>query len=96
MHESFAVGDRVRVICNVGCFGDYHMGEIGTIRDITGLGIGIAFDNNICGHDLNGKCENGHGWWIDVDLIEKVCDELHELPAFQPADSAAILSLLRY
>lgn len=38
--------------------------------------IGVEFDNEINGgHDINGKCSYGHGWFIGSDSIVKV---LHE------------------
>lgn len=25
---------------------------------------GVKFNNHIDGHDLNRRCEDGHGWWV--------------------------------
>lgn len=88
--SKFAVGDRVRCTCSVG-WTDIR-DAVGTILETDGDVFGIAFDDNINGHDLNGKCENRHGWWVTGDIyLERHYDEL---PAFQAADHSAILSLI--
>jgi len=89
--ESFAVGDRVHTLYSVGFTGCDHTGEIGTVIEVLGDDIGVFYDNDIQGHDLNGKCEDGHGWWSFASSLEKYYEDL---PAFQAADHAAIMSLI--
>lgn len=86
----FHVGDRVRALYSVG-FGDAHFGEIGTIVEVNHVDVGIVFDNDIRGHNLNGKCADGHGWWISTDNLEPYIDEL---PEFEPAKTSDLMSLL--
>lgn len=93
MDKSFAVGDRVRALYSVGFGSQFdHTGEIGTVIEVSGNNdIGVFYDNDIQGHDLNGRCEDGHGWWSFASSLEKYYEDL---PAFQAADHAAIMSLI--
>jgi hypothetical protein len=55
----FEIGDRV-------CIYDYtefKIGLIGTIVDIRGSDVGICHDDHINGHQCNGKCRDGYGWY---------------------------------
>ncbi len=61
-------GDRVK-----------HRGDkIGTIvivdKGSKGCGLGVRFDDSMDGHDLNGECPHGYGWWCseeDLELIKE-------------------------
>jgi len=90
MDKSFAVGDRVRALYSVGSL--CCNGEIGTVMAVLSEDdIGVAYDNDIGGHDLDGRCKDGHGWWSSESFLEKYYEDL---PVFQAADRAAIMSLI--
>lgn len=63
----FNVGDRV-----VGKFvsdNEKCRGKRGTVRDVDENSILVDFDDHINGHDGNGNCQEGHGWWCNIDDI---------------------------
>ena len=73
----FKVGDYIR-IKRGHPYGDcYRISgrEFGRVKAVeeeeTNLrNILVEFDKNIGGHDGNGLCKNGHGWWLfDSDII---------------------------
>lgn len=71
------IGDRVRLIKNFpGGIQGLYAGDEGTIVDIRndwGLPWAcIRFDRYVDGHSCGGKCEDGYGWNIDVDDVEKI------------------------
>lgn len=35
-----------------------------------GARIGVKWDKNVSGHDCDGRCEYGFGWWVDATSIE--------------------------
>lgn len=70
----FCVGDRVRTISK-NFSGDPDVGFMGTVVTIDRYNqIGVEFDANFGGHDLNGFAKNGHGWWVcetDIELLNE-------------------------
>lgn len=38
----------------------------GTVKRITRISVNVEFDEYMCGHDCNGDCEWGHGWFCFV------------------------------
>lgn len=77
---SYKIGDIVRCIsdCPDGNT-NIRAGMTGTVANIdihlyernTGYkSIGVDWDENIDGHDINGACERGHGWWMRPSEIE--------------------------
>lgn len=68
-NNDFAVGDRVTCTEVNG-----HKEIAGTVRVVSGKSsIGVEFDENMGGHSLEGRVENGHGWWFygELDRIKK-------------------------
>ena len=69
----FQVGDHVSVVTEFGlCNDSIHEGDTGFVCDIVSWSktvVGVAFDKCIDGHNCDGTCENGHGWFIGVDNI---------------------------
>ena len=66
----YKIGDRVRHID----FGDgvrhidFGDGTVTVLTNESCSNIGVCFDEKFdYGHDLDGYCENGHGWWFDTD-----------------------------
>lgn len=37
--------------------------------------VGVCFDEKINGHDLGGRCKNGHGFWASVVYLTLMHDE---------------------
>lgn len=73
--KKFKVGDRVRATENCGlCW--KTKGEIGTVRIMSSpLGnVGVEFDNDVDGHDFDGKCtcKRGHGLWVSPEHLEPI------------------------
>jgi hypothetical protein len=63
----FKVGDRVRPIASF----DRSNGTIICIS-YNGDEIGVEHDKHMRGHDLNGRCKDGHGWYYcskNLDFI---------------------------
>jgi hypothetical protein len=67
----FKIGDRVRIK------DDYHYykgrsGKFGTVVDNPGKNSspGICHDDYIGGHNCNGHCPEGYGWYYNSNEIE--------------------------
>ena len=78
----FHVGDRV---C---CVVDYPSNNLSIRLGMTGTvcylsngdpSIGVVWEQNISGHDCNGRCPYGFGWYVQEYEIEIV-------PLCEPAD----------
>ena len=77
---AFCVGDTVR------CIRDYpddnefiFAGCIGTVVIIEEgrLPIGVRWDHCFeIGHDCNGRCDFGHGWFVNTCDIELVAEDI--------------------
>lgn len=77
MENSFKVGDRVRCIKDVENYPSG--GKLGTICDVDGSYIGVAFDEEISGHTCGGICVDGHGLWCSAsELIPAVFKKASE------------------
>lgn len=64
------IGNRVRYVGSVEKLANLE----GTLLKAYRGYAGIAFDEEIEeGHDLAGLCENGHGFYVPLNEIEKVC-----------------------
>ncbi len=73
----FQVGDRVRAVRNI--YGFEVDSFTGTITVISGNSIGVAFDSYIPGaHNLDGRCENGCGLWMDENNLELISKSMPE------------------
>ena len=75
--SKFKVGDRVS--CIEAHWGTLQVGDLGTViivRDYDfGIDYGIEFDNEVKGHDCEGKGKDGHCWWMNEYEIELAKDE---------------------
>ena len=79
-NTKFEVGDRVVAIAE-------HddntsiIGVAGTVLAVESYGTyAVEYDERISnGHDLNGKCKDGYGWFTDGECLE-LLNEI-ELPA---------------
>ena len=72
----FKVGDRVRCVRVSKYDKQELLNEVDTIKVIDGFdnSIGVAFDADINGHSLDGRCKNYHGWWLNSNQLEKYKD----------------------
>lgn len=69
----FKVGDRVKVVNTLGH--GAKVGMTGEIVEIIGDIYGVRLDEWFGdGHDMYGKCEQGHGQWMTGENLELVCD----------------------
>lgn len=69
----FKIGDRVRIKDGY----DYYKnrsGKLGTVVDNPGKNSspGVRHDDYIGGHDCNGNCPEGYGWYYNSYEIELV------------------------
>lgn len=93
--RDFYIGDRVVLTKDDPDHnGRIIIGMTGTVRDIhRGTNrLGVDWDVYVCGHDLNGKCESGHGWWVPKSCVGVV----KELDADAPFDPVTEEDLLRF
>jgi hypothetical protein len=75
MNSKFRIGDRVRILLNIG----RRKGKLGTVCKILEAtqgyddeNIGVNHDDSIGTHDCDGCCQNGHGWYYKPDEITLV------------------------
>lgn len=73
---AFEIGDAVRCILHydgndriVGKVGEVVCFDYNTSGGFSGR-YGIAFEENIHGHSLSGRCMNGHGFFIEPYALE--------------------------
>lgn len=69
----FRINDRVYAcVDSPDSNSSIHIGDSGTVCGIGDKGrrIAVKWDNYINGHDCEGKCEYGYGWWVDSECIE--------------------------
>lgn len=76
----FHVGERVVCIQD---FPDDNqnitIGLTGVVKNIHGLRrIGVAWDENVHGHNLNGETKYGYGWWVNADCIAPYTEEVSD------------------
>lgn len=58
------VGDRVIVVDEYGLDGNRHtVGKSGTIKTANDNWVGVEFDVNVEGHDLDGRTKYGYGYF---------------------------------
>lgn len=92
--QPYKVGDRV--VC-------HHVGQNNTdfcpgtiISDSgveSGTRYGVHFDNYINGHDLNGQCEDGYGWFVGERNMEHLA--LHDRTRSVPVESTEVENTFR-
>ena len=74
----FKIGDKVRYVESNSAFlhgrshvyNGYH-GEIVDTRDLTYSLVGVVWNKKIKnGHDCDKRCKDGHGWYVNIEMIE--------------------------
>lgn len=90
----FQVGDRVKCVDNGHGGGFIPVGATGVVVGILGHNvIGVRWDDYIGGHDCDGYCEIGYGWWMSGrQLIHNAEPE----PIFEPNSDEAFLQLISH
>lgn len=78
----YKVGDRVVWVCNDEP--TYH-GTVIVERNEDGW-YGVCFDEDIGGHDLNGLCPNGHGFWMPPGLLRRAPSLLEDIDIGEDVD----------
>lgn len=76
----FNIGDRVCITASLGGDSrrDLGKGDTGTVVYISGNRAGVEWDkellDGVVGHNCNGRCKSGHGWYINSKCIE-LCED---------------------
>lgn len=61
VQSKFKIGDRVKAIEAVD--GNLAtLGKVGTVAIVSGMQIGVIFDEDVKGHSLDGKAKQGYGY----------------------------------
>ena len=83
--QELYIGDRVRTI--QGRYSDVRGTDAGTVVHFDMPGnVGVSWEGLECGHDCNGHCAGGTGYYISSRHVEKVLEE--ETPVEQEGDSS--------
>lgn len=68
----FKVGDRVKVVKSE-YIEPHILGKAGTIKGFKNRNVvAVMFDDDVNGHDLEGACKFGHGWFCRVENLERI------------------------
>lgn len=74
--KKFQNGDRVFAVENNPVGGRMLAGDLGTVVGFENGFVGVRWDNEYIGcHDLQGRCESRHGWWVFPDAIKLAIKE---------------------
>ena len=65
----FKVGDRIKIV------GYTHTGKTGKIVAIDNYSIGVRLDEKTEAHSCNGRCEDGHGWYVHKHELRKISNK---------------------
>lgn len=71
MMPEFSVGDRVvSVVDSPEDNHSIHVGSTGSVCRVGTRRVAIEWDEYVGGHDCEGHCADGHGWWVNTEDIE--------------------------
>jgi len=88
--KRFPIGCRVTLIKNHEEYDkpEFKVGATGIVLCIDPSGeVGIRWDKKVSGfHDFWGEveCDNGHGWYVDSDIISKSKTDVKDLEDIKP------------
>lgn len=68
----FKIGDRVRYIGGFCLIKIKPDEDEGTVVIVDGDSVGVEWDRNVDGHDCDGLCKSGHGWYIGKESVKLV------------------------
>lgn len=76
----YVIGDRVcaiesAIVSDNSVIRTVGKDNVGTVMIIENGGIGVAWDKYFGGHNLAGRCKNGHGWWCLTSEVALVTEE---------------------
>lgn len=78
---NFGIGDRVRCVAYNPDGNDNIVPDtMGTIVCCLRYGtrkIGVCWDEFIHGHNCDGECKNGYGWYVGENDVELIEDDSH-------------------
>lgn len=67
----FNIGDRVvSVVDSPENNHRIYVGSTGVVCRVGIERIAVEWDDYVGGHDCDGHCTDGHGWWVDTNNIE--------------------------
>ena len=69
--SDFLPGDRVRYIAK-DFISRVHIGMVGIVVHVVGVTAFVWWDDDIGGHDCNGRCPDGHGWNVPFSTLSLV------------------------
>lgn len=74
MEYAFEIDDRVECILDhPDDNNDIVSGCIGTICQLDDGRIGVCWDKRVArGHDCDGNCTDGHGWYVECEYIRVI------------------------
>lgn len=62
-------------------------GQVGEIFVVVGSDprypdiLAVRFDEENCyRHDCGGRTDDGHGWWVQEEMLYRDCEPLHDEP----------------
>ena len=85
--KAFEEGQRVACVRR---FGGVAEGMTGTVCDTSySESIGVWWDDDIHGHNCNGKCPHGYGYYISHNDIKRIDDDL----AIESEDVMSLISM---
>lgn len=92
--HKFKVGDRVTCI-KVYDGRQEALNETGTVVDApdTEEYVGVAFDKLVQGHDCNGRCDHGHGWYFHIYVDEYLVLSTEESFTFSEEEYKILLNI---
>lgn len=92
--SEYTIGDRIcAAIDNPAENDELRAGDTGTIVMIdkgSPLPFGVRWDIWCSGHNLDGLCEGGHGWWVSGEEIEHIFDEDYDMPSVSDEELASL------
>lgn len=88
--EDFNIGDRVVCVDDMAVLVDHNsaitLGMTGTVRafsKLTDVSVGVEWDEDVGGHDLNGALDrhSGRGYFVRPEALALFCDTLESFDA---------------
>jgi hypothetical protein len=92
--NSFKVGDRVTCI-KVYDGKQETLNEVGTVVDApdTEEYVGVSFDKLVQGHDCNGRCDPGYGWYFHTNVTRYLVLSIEESFEFSEEEYKNLLNI---
>lgn len=98
--SKYTIGDRIcAAIDNPAENNELRAGDTGTVVIVdegSRLPFGIKWDVYCSGHNLDGLCEYGYGWWVSgseiiaIEDIEHIFNEDYDMPSVSDEELASL------